>query len=72
MNTGEPGPIEILQRKADRTLEGPDHLMIYHICPACGNPKAEWIRQQWAVCYICELAFDAFEKYMDLTEEIEE
>ncbi len=66
---GEPGGIEILQRKAFRTMYGVNRLAINHQCPACGTMKnAEWIRQQWVICYDCEIAFDSFERYTDLTE----
>ncbi len=65
--TGEPALFEILQRKEYRDRVGPDHLAIKKICPACGNDDAVWVRNQWAICYACELAFDAFEGYIDLT-----
>ena len=67
--TGEPSQIEILQRKADRMEWGPNSLAVYHICPACNNKKAEWIRNEWAICFQCEIAFDPFEMYYDLTED---
>ena len=69
--TGEPALFEILQRKAYNDANGPDHLAIKKVCPACGSKDAVWVRNQWAICYECELAFDAFEEYMDLTEEPE-
>lgn len=65
--TGEPGGVEILQRRAFHTMYGPNHLAIHKTCPACSSNEAEWIRNQWAICYSCELAFDAFERYDDLT-----
>ncbi len=68
---GEPTDTEIQQRKDFRNRVGPDHLAIKKICPACGSDDAVWVRNQWAICYICELAFDAFEGYIDLTEEPE-
>jgi len=62
--TGEPTGVEILQRIAFHTIHGPNHLAIKKVCPACGKTDAEWIRNRWAICYDCELAFDAFEKYI--------
>ncbi len=66
--SGEPELYEILHRQEFLEIWGPDHLATYHTCPACGG-RAEWIRSEWAICYPCLLAFDAFERYIDLTEE---
>ena len=67
--TGEPELYEILHRKESLDIWGPDHLTTHLTCPACGSATAEWIRERWAICYPCLLAFDAFERYIDLTEE---
>jgi len=65
---GEPELYEILHLKESREIWGIDHLAIYKDCPACGNTKAEWIRQEWAICFDCLITFDAFEMYYDLSE----
>ncbi len=65
----EPGGVEILQRKAYRTMYGPNHLAIKHTCPACGGMNTEWVRREWSICYTCEIAFEGNERYYDLTEE---
>jgi len=64
---GEPQLYEILHLKEWDKVWGSSHLTIYKTCPACGSTKAEWIRLIWAICFDCELAFDAFECYIDLT-----
>ncbi len=64
---GEPTETEILQRLAFHLMHGPNHLAIKHTCPACHSPDAEWVRNEWAICYACELAFDASEKYIETT-----
>ena len=66
---GEPEIVEILQRKYYHTINGANSLAIYHTCPVCDSNKAEWIRQEWAICFQCEIAFDAWELYTDLTED---
>ena len=55
--TGKPSQVEILQRKADRIEWDRNHLAIYKTCPACGSPKAEWIRNEWIICFQCETTF---------------
>lgn len=65
--TGEPTDTEILQRLAFHLMHGPNHLAIHHICPACNGKNTEWVRNQWAICYDCEIAFDAFELYVEPT-----
>lgn len=62
---GEPGPIEVLERKAYRTINGVSSLAIKKVCPACQGTNAEWIRNQWAICFDCELVFNAFEEYAE-------
>ena len=54
---GEPGPVEILERKAYRTINGVSHLSIIKVCPACNGTNAEWIRNEWSICFDCELVF---------------
>ncbi len=68
---GEPELYEIMERKEHNDIWGSSTLAIYKACPACNSPKAEWVRQEWAICYDCLLAFDAFERYIDLTVEEE-
>ncbi len=63
---GEPELYEILHLKEFREIWGPDHLAIHHVCPACGK-DGEWVRNQYAICFNCLIAFDAFEVYIDLT-----
>jgi len=62
---GEPSETEILQRKEFRDKYGVDKLSSKHTCPACGKHNAEWVRNQWAICYDCLLTFDAFEGYCE-------
>ena len=64
---GEPELYEILHRQEENEIWGSNTLTIYKTCPACGNPKAEWIRNEWAVCFPCLLAFDMWENYIDIT-----
>lgn len=61
---GEPTGVEILQRKAFRDMHGPNHLAISHKCPACGRSNTEWVRNEWSICYDCELAFEGLEEYI--------
>ena len=65
---GEPEIVEILQRKHYQTVNGANSLAIYQICPAC-NKKAEWVRQEWCICFDCLISFDGWELYTDLTED---
>ena len=65
--TGEPGTIEILQRKVYHELNGQNSLAIRVWCPACNKWTGEWIRNEWCICYPCELAFTNLERYDDLT-----
>ena len=67
----EPDLYEILHLQEHHNIWGPNPLTIHHVCPACGSLKAKWIRVQWSVCFHCLLAFDAFEWYIDLTEDEE-
>lgn len=72
--TGEPTIEEILHRKADRERCGLDHLAIHGRCPACGKMNTEWIRNQWHICFDCEMVFtttESNEKFFDLTEDEE-
>jgi len=62
---GEPGEIEILQRKEFRDKHGPNSLAIKHTCPVCGNHNTEWVRNQWSICYDCLITFDSSEEYCE-------
>ncbi len=67
--SGEPELYEILFLKEYRDIWGHDSLATYHPCPACNSRKAEWVRQEWCICYDCLIAFDGWELYIDLTED---
>ena len=67
---GEPQLYEILHRKEYLEIWGPNHLTIHHPCPACGQ-QGDYVRNEWAICYNCLIAFDICEEYIDLTEDNE-
>ena len=68
---GEPDLYEIMFWQEHYTIWGLTTPVIHKTCPACGSPDAIWWRDEWAICFHCVLAFDAFEMYIDLTDDTE-
>ena len=58
--TGKPTLYEIQHLKEQLETWGVGRVGrdIHKVCPSCGSKKAEWLRNEWAVCYDCLLAFD--------------
>ena len=69
---GEPDAEEIRDRVEWRTKHGADSLAICHVCPCCGRRNTEWIRNQWSICYDCEIAFNGLERFLDTSIEYED
>lgn len=71
--SGEPQLEEILHRKSEPPQS--DHLGTHLRCPACNGLNTEWVRNEWHICFNCEMAFttgEATERYIDLSDEPEE
>ena len=64
---GEPQLYEILFWTEHFRIWGNNSLAVRHVCPACGGKDTEWMRNRWAICYRCLLAFETNERYIDLT-----
>ena len=63
--SGEPTDEEIEHRLRDRIKDGVNHLSIRHICPNCQGNNTEWIRNEWSICFGCQIAFNPFDQVYD-------
>lgn len=34
-----------------------DRLAIRHECPHCGSKRTRWVRNQWHICFDCDIPF---------------
>lgn len=55
VNSGEPTIEEIRWYANWDNMQ--DHLAIRHTCPCCGGKRTRWLRQEWNICFDCEIAF---------------
>lgn len=55
---GEPGLYEVMHLEEFREIWGEDHLTIHKTCPTCNSTEAEWIRNEWAICFNCLTVFE--------------
>ena len=69
---GEPDEEEIRGYVDWHSKYGTNSLAIHHTCPCCGDNNTEWKRNQWSICYDCGIAFDALERFVDLSIEYED
>lgn len=55
LRDGEPQPDEIQYWAEWDNMK--DNLATRHQCPCCGGGHTRWVRQEWNICYDCEIAF---------------